>query len=166
MPAIWTCNGNRVNNPLTGVAHGGNEARAATVYRRGGRGAGVPGARRLRGGRKRRRAGDGAGASADREARGGESRRRDGRAWYRSGARPPWPRDDFRQALAQQFASHEIVAAEPKKAHYLLRVYLSAAPAEGGANLEYVVDVYDSRRQRAARLETASASAARATPGA
>src|SRR5580704_6890364 len=61
--------------------------------------------------------------------------------------------DDFRKALAQQFASREIVSAEPKKARYLLRVYLAAAPAEGGANLEYVVDVYDSRRQRAARLD-------------
>jgi hypothetical protein len=60
---------------------------------------------------------------------------------------------DFRQALAQQFATREIVSAEPKKARYLLRVYLAAASAEGGANLEYVVDVYDSRRQRAARLD-------------
>jgi hypothetical protein len=60
---------------------------------------------------------------------------------------------DFRQALAQQFVAREIVAVDPKKARYLLRVYLAAAPAEGGANLEYVVDVYDSHRQRAARLD-------------
>ena len=61
--------------------------------------------------------------------------------------------DDFRQSLARQFATHEIVAADPKKARYLLRVYLAATSAEGGANLQYVVDVYDSRRQRAARLD-------------
>lgn len=66
---------------------------------------------------------------------------------------PAVARDDFRQALASQFASHEIVAADAKKARYLLRVYLAATSAESGANLEYVVDVYNSRRQRAARLE-------------
>jgi hypothetical protein len=61
--------------------------------------------------------------------------------------------DDFRQSLAKQFADHEIVAADAKKARYLLRVYLAASSAEGGANLEYVVDVYDSHRQRVARLD-------------
>jgi hypothetical protein len=61
--------------------------------------------------------------------------------------------EDFRKALAQQFATREIVLVEPKKARYLLRAYLAAAPAEGGANLEYVVDVYDSHRLRAARLD-------------
>jgi hypothetical protein len=61
--------------------------------------------------------------------------------------------DDFRQSLAKQFAEHEIVAADAKKARYLLRVYLAATSAEGGANLEYVVDVYDSHHQRAARLD-------------
>src|ERR1700761_7887303 len=40
---------------------------------------------------------------------------------------PPVAADDFRQALARQFATHDVVAAEPKKARYLLRVYLSAS---------------------------------------
>jgi hypothetical protein len=61
--------------------------------------------------------------------------------------------DDFRQSLGRAFTTHEIVATDVKKARYLLRVYLSATPADGGANLEYVVDVYDSHRQRAARLD-------------
>jgi len=66
---------------------------------------------------------------------------------------PAMAGDDFRKALAQQFTAREIVAVDPRKARYLLRVYLAAAAAEGGANLEYVVDVYDSHRRRAARLD-------------
>jgi hypothetical protein len=65
---------------------------------------------------------------------------------------PSGAADDFRQALMQQFTAREIVTTEPKKARYLLRVYLSASSAEGGGNLEYVVDVYDQRRARNARL--------------
>ena len=65
---------------------------------------------------------------------------------------PEGARGDFAQAFAKQLGAHEIAAVESKKAHYLLRVYLAAAPAEGGANLEYVLDVYDARRARLARL--------------
>jgi hypothetical protein len=66
---------------------------------------------------------------------------------------PAQVRDDFVQALTRQFSAHGVVVAEPKKAHYLLRGYLAATSAEGGANLDYVLDVYDARRQRVARLE-------------
>jgi hypothetical protein len=61
--------------------------------------------------------------------------------------------DDFRKALARQLSARDVVATAPKNARYLLRVYLSASTADGGATLEYVVDVYDQRRARAARLE-------------
>jgi hypothetical protein len=60
--------------------------------------------------------------------------------------------EDFRQALTRALAAREIAGAEPKAARYLLRVYLSAAPAEGGANLDYVVDVFDAHRARVGRL--------------
>jgi hypothetical protein len=59
---------------------------------------------------------------------------------------------DFRAALAQRFSASGIVAAEPGKARYLLRVYLAASPEQGGASLDYVVDVYDQARARQARL--------------
>jgi hypothetical protein len=59
---------------------------------------------------------------------------------------------DFREALARQFSAHGVVAADAGKAHYLLRVYLAASPEEGGASLDYVVDVYDHGRVRRARL--------------
>ena len=58
----------------------------------------------------------------------------------------------FNQALAKQFQSRGIVAAAPAKAHYLLRAYLAASPAQDGASLDYVVDVFDARRIRLARL--------------
>jgi hypothetical protein len=59
---------------------------------------------------------------------------------------------DFRAALARQFAKRGVVAAPPDKAHYLLRAYLSASPESGGASIDYVVDVYDAGRVRQARL--------------
>jgi hypothetical protein len=65
---------------------------------------------------------------------------------------PEAARGDFTEALRRQFAAHEIGEAPAKKAHYVLRGYLAATPADGGANLEYVVDVYDARRERVARL--------------
>ena len=60
--------------------------------------------------------------------------------------------DDFRQALARQFSTRRIVAAEPKKARYLLRAYLAANPEDGGASFAYVIDVFDAHRARLARL--------------
>jgi hypothetical protein len=59
---------------------------------------------------------------------------------------------DFRDALARQFASRGIASAPEIKARYRLRVYLSARPDDGGAALDYVVDVYDAARVRRARL--------------
>lgn len=59
---------------------------------------------------------------------------------------------DFRDALAKQFSSHGVAAVDARKARYLLRVYLSASPEEGGASVDYVVDVFDHARVRQARL--------------
>jgi hypothetical protein len=60
--------------------------------------------------------------------------------------------EDFRRAFSQRLAAREVGSAQEKKARYLLRVYLAASPVEGGANLDYVVDVFDARRQRVGRL--------------
>jgi len=60
--------------------------------------------------------------------------------------------DDFRQALLRQLGAREVASADAKMARYLVRVYLSATPAEGGANLEYVADVFDARRARVGRI--------------
>jgi len=61
--------------------------------------------------------------------------------------------DDFRQALLRQLGAREVASADAKSARYLVRVYLSASPAEGGANLEYVADVFDARRARVGRID-------------
>jgi hypothetical protein len=58
----------------------------------------------------------------------------------------------FNQALAKQFEARGIVTAAPGRAHYLLRAYLAAGAAPEGASLDYVVDVFDARRVRLARL--------------
>jgi len=60
--------------------------------------------------------------------------------------------DDFRKALTQQFSARRIVAADARKARYLLRFYLAARPEDGGASLTYVIDVFDPHRARLARL--------------
>ncbi|HXT05826.1 MAG TPA: hypothetical protein VN715_02675 [Roseiarcus sp.] len=62
---------------------------------------------------------------------------------------------DLRDALARQFSTQGIVAADARKAHYLLRVYLAANPEPGGASLDYVIDVFDQARARQARLSDA-----------
>ena len=62
---------------------------------------------------------------------------------------------DFRDALARQFSTHGIVAADARKARYLLRVYLAANSESGGASLDYVIDVFDQARARQARLSDA-----------
>ena len=58
----------------------------------------------------------------------------------------------FSQDLQRAAKSHEIVLVEPKKAKYLVRGYLSAAPVADGATLEYVWDVYGPDKQREQRL--------------
>src|SRR4051794_9152532 len=50
---------------------------------------------------------------------------------------------DFRQALSRALAARDAPIADAKSARYLLRIYLSASPAEGGASLDYIVDVFD-----------------------
>ena len=59
---------------------------------------------------------------------------------------------DFRNALGRRFSAEGIVAADARRARYLLRVYLAADPEPGGASLDYVVDVFDHGRARQARL--------------
>ena len=65
---------------------------------------------------------------------------------------PPAETDDFRDALVRQFSADGVVAADARKARYLLRIYLAATPEPGGASLDYVVDVFDHARARQARL--------------
>ena len=58
----------------------------------------------------------------------------------------------FSQALAKRFEAQGVVTATPAKAHYLLRAYLAASSAQDGASLDYVVDIFDARHVRLARL--------------
>jgi hypothetical protein len=60
--------------------------------------------------------------------------------------------EDFRQALSRALAARGAAIVEAKSARYLLRVYLAASPAEGGASLDYVADVYDAGRARVGRI--------------
>jgi hypothetical protein len=59
---------------------------------------------------------------------------------------------DFRQALDRAFAARGVVSAPGAKARYRLRVYLAASADDGGATLDYVIDVYDAGRVRQSRL--------------
>jgi hypothetical protein len=59
----------------------------------------------------------------------------------------------FRAALARQFSARGIVSAQGRNARYKLRLYLAASAAEGGASLDYVVDVFDPGHVRLARLD-------------
>jgi hypothetical protein len=58
----------------------------------------------------------------------------------------------FLQDLTREAAGHDIVVADPKKARYLVRGYLSAYSVEGGAAVEYVWDVFTRDRQRTQRV--------------
>jgi hypothetical protein len=58
----------------------------------------------------------------------------------------------FSQDFQRAAKSDQIVLVEPKKAKYLVRGYLSAAPVADGATLEYVWDVYGPGKQREQRL--------------
>jgi hypothetical protein len=59
---------------------------------------------------------------------------------------------DFRDALARAFAARGVVVSPGNKARYRLRVYLAAHPDDGGASLDYVIDIYNPARVRQARL--------------
>ena len=58
----------------------------------------------------------------------------------------------FNQRLVKDAADREIVLVEQNKAHYLVRGYLSVAPAEGGAVVDYVWDIFTPDKRRAQRL--------------
>jgi hypothetical protein len=59
----------------------------------------------------------------------------------------------FSQELAREAKAREIAVVEPRKARYLVRVYLSATVTADGATLEYVLDVFGPDKQRAQRLD-------------
>jgi hypothetical protein len=59
---------------------------------------------------------------------------------------------NFLKILAREAAAHDIVVADPKKARYLVRGYLSAYGAKDGAAVEYVWDVFTRDRQRTQRV--------------
>ena len=58
----------------------------------------------------------------------------------------------FRQDLSREAQSREIAVAEPAKARYLVRGYLSAELTTDGAEIEYVWDVFTADKRRAQRL--------------
>jgi hypothetical protein len=53
----------------------------------------------------------------------------------------------------QDARTREINLADPKAANYLVRGYLSASPAEGGATFALIWDVYDARKRRTQRID-------------
>jgi hypothetical protein len=60
---------------------------------------------------------------------------------------------NFSQMLNEQAAAHDIVIADPKKARYLVRGYLTAYTTEDGAAIGYVWDVFTRDKQRAQRVD-------------
>ncbi len=69
-----------------------------------------------------------------------------------SGAPQP-VEDRIRDAFAAQASERDIVLADPKKAAYLIRGYLTTYPAEKGTAVAVVYDVFDAQKRRAQRLE-------------
>jgi len=63
--------------------------------------------------------------------------------------------DRFRQSLDQAAAQRQIAVAPPTTARYLIRGYLSASPAENGARIDFVWDVFTPDKQRVQRLSDA-----------
>jgi hypothetical protein len=63
----------------------------------------------------------------------------------------------FRQSFDEAAAGRRIALAAPAKARYLVRGYLTAAPIEGGAEIDVVWDVFTPNKQRAQRLSDAIA---------
>ena len=70
---------------------------------------------------------------------------------------PPAVTADFQRRLNGAALSRHIALADPAKAHYLVRGYLSAAPTADGAEIEYVWDVFTAGKQRVQRLDDAIA---------
>jgi len=60
--------------------------------------------------------------------------------------------EHFNQSLAEAAAARQIAVAAPAKARYLVRGYLTASSVEGGAEVDFVWDVFTSDKQRVQRL--------------
>ena len=60
--------------------------------------------------------------------------------------------EPFQQSLDAAAAHEQIAIAPPTSAKYLVRGYLSAAPASNGAQVDFVWDVFTPDKQRAQRL--------------
>ena len=58
----------------------------------------------------------------------------------------------FSQIMTREAKARDIVVAEPRKARYLVRGYLSAYVTADGAAVEYVWDVFDQDKQRMQRV--------------
>jgi hypothetical protein len=61
------------------------------------------------------------------------------------------------QSLAEAAAARRIAVANPAKARYLVRGYLTASTIEGGAEVDLVFDVFTPDKKRAQRLSDAIA---------
>jgi hypothetical protein len=59
---------------------------------------------------------------------------------------------NFSQILTREAVARDIVIADERKAHYLVRGYLSAYATADGAAIEYVWDVFNNDKQRAQRV--------------
>jgi hypothetical protein len=58
----------------------------------------------------------------------------------------------FREHFDKAAQSRDVALAKPESAHYRLRGYLTAAPAQSGPRLSYVLDIYDRQGRRVQRL--------------
>jgi hypothetical protein len=58
---------------------------------------------------------------------------------------------EFSAALSREAAERHIVVADPRRARYLLRGYLAAAPIPSGARIAFVWDLFDRDGRRARR---------------
>jgi hypothetical protein len=58
----------------------------------------------------------------------------------------------FIEDLKREAAAQEIAVADPKKAHYFVRGYLSAYLTSDGAAIEYVWDIFARDKERAQRM--------------
>ena len=60
--------------------------------------------------------------------------------------------DRFREHFDRAAQSRDVALAKPEAAQYRLRGYLTAAPAQSGPGLSYVLDIYDRQGRRVQRL--------------
>ena len=68
---------------------------------------------------------------------------------------PPAIAADFSRRLDSAARARQLAVVDAAKARYLVRGYLSAAPTEDGAEIEYVWDVFTAGKQRVQRLNDA-----------